>query len=79
METKAALWQLAGLRRSAADLERLREDPHTLAKLIATAALLRNETRGVHCRVEHPQPDPALERMHTVIDADGAARFERWD
>jgi len=77
-ETKAALWRLAGLRRSADDLQELLDDPHPLARAIATCALLRAETRGVHCRVEHPKPDPALEQMHTVLGADGIARLERW-
>jgi L-aspartate oxidase len=78
-ETKAALWELAGLRRSRAGLERLLGDPHPLARLIAACALAREETRGVHCREDHPSPDPALEAMHTVIAPDGATRSERWE
>ena len=76
--TKAALWELAGLRRSAEGLERLLEDPHPLARAIARCALARTETRGVHCRTDHPQTDPELDARHTVLDAGGAPRLELW-
>ncbi|MGD0198058.1 MAG: FAD-binding protein [Solirubrobacteraceae bacterium] len=78
-ETKQALWQLAGLRRTAEGLERLLDDPHPLARAIATCALKRSETRGVHCRSDFPELDPTLDSMHTVLDDDGSARLERWD
>ena len=77
-QTKAALWELAGLRRDAAGLERLRENPHPLAGAIAACALARRETRGVHCRTDHPRSDPALERMHSALAPDGARHLERW-
>jgi L-aspartate oxidase len=77
-ETKAALWELAGLRRDAAGLERLLADPNPLARAIATCALARTETRGVHCRSDHPRSDPALEQMHGALGADGIRRLERW-
>jgi L-aspartate oxidase len=67
------------MRRTRDSLERLLEDPHPLARLIATCALARCETRGVHCRVDWPNLDPALDRMHTIVAADGTARFARWD
>jgi L-aspartate oxidase len=31
----------------------------TAARLIARAAFLRDESRGVHHRSDHPDPDPA--------------------
>ena len=77
-QTKSALWELAGLRRNAAGLERLLEDPHPLARAIAGCALARRETRGVHCRIDHPHSDPALELMHGVLAADGAEHLEPW-
>jgi L-aspartate oxidase len=78
-ETKAALWELAGLRRTRAGLERLTGDAHPLARLIATCALSREETRGVHAREDFPELDPALDLRHTVVGADDEARLERWD
>jgi L-aspartate oxidase len=77
-QTKAALWQRAGLRRTRAGLEPLLDDPNPLARLIATCALRREETRGVHSREDYPALDPALDGLHTVVDADGSARVERW-
>jgi L-aspartate oxidase len=77
-QTKAALWELAGLRRDAAGLQRLGGDPNPIARAIAAAALAREETRGVHCREDHPQSDPALELMHGVLRADGTQHLERW-
>jgi L-aspartate oxidase len=78
-ETKRALWELAGLRRTREGLERLLGDDHPLARLIATCALSREETRGVHARVDFPEQDPALDRRHTVVDRDGVARLAHWD
>jgi L-aspartate oxidase len=77
-ETKLALWRLAGLRRTREGLERLLADKNALARLIATCALLREETRGVHARADFPELDHALDSLHTVVGADGTARVERW-
>jgi L-aspartate oxidase len=78
-ETRAAVWRLAGLERTADDLRQLEDDPHPLARLVAAGALAREETRGAHARTEFPGPDPALDRRHTVFDAGaGAPRFETW-
>jgi L-aspartate oxidase len=76
--TRTALWEHAGLRRTRAGLEQLLDDPYPLARLIAACALARNESRGAHVRADHPQADPALEGMHTIVDANGGVRFERW-
>ncbi len=57
---REALWQDAGLIRDGAGLERLREAPHTLVRLIAEAALMREESRGVHFRADHPFEDAHL-------------------
>jgi L-aspartate oxidase len=76
--TRAALWRNAGLRRAADDLEGLRDDPYPLARLIGAACLAREESRGAHQRMEHPETDPALDGMHTLVGKDVAPRFERW-
>ena len=65
--TREAMWRLAGLERSAADLEELGRDPHPLARMVAECALRREETRGGHARTEFPQSDGGLDFRHSVI------------
>jgi L-aspartate oxidase len=76
--TRTGLWQHAGLRRDRAGLERLRDDPHPLVRLIAVCALARAETRGAHVRSDHLELDHSLDGRHSVVGSDGAHRFERW-
>jgi len=78
-QTLAALWRHAGLRRDADGLSMLLDDPYPVARLIAAACLAREESRGAHQRTDHAEALPALDGMHTVVDADGAARLERWE
>ena len=78
-ETREAMWRLAGLARDAAGLRRLLDDPHPLARLVATSALHREETRGAHLRTDHPGPDPALADEHTVVPGGSAEpAYARW-
>ncbi len=83
--TREALWRDAGIVRSAAGLERLREDPHPLARLLARGALARTESRGAHQRSDRPERDPALDRHHFVLTADGdgdeneGGAWQTWD
>jgi len=67
--TRAALWRDAGPVRDAAGLERLTGDPYLLARLIASSALGRRESRGCHLRTDHPAVDPALDGVHTIAAA----------
>ena len=78
-QTRAALWRHAGLRRSAEGLRELAGDPYPPARLIAAAALAREESRGAHQRTDFPGTDPALDSMHVVEDGEGGIRTERWD
>jgi L-aspartate oxidase len=65
-ETRVALWRDAGPVRDAAGLTALTADPYPLARLIASSALDRRESRGCHLRSDHPAVDPALDGVHTV-------------
>jgi L-aspartate oxidase len=78
-ETRAALWQHAGLVRDAEGLTALAGDPHPLARLIARHALLRQESRGAHTRADFPDTDPALDLHHSVTrGGSDEPDFERW-
>src|SRR5204863_3419865 len=66
-ETRRALWRCAGLEREPEALERLASDPFPLARMIARAALARNESRGAHQRRDHPETDHALDHMHSLV------------
>jgi L-aspartate oxidase len=78
--TREAVWRLAGLERTAPDLEQLAADPHPLARLVAVSALTRRETRGAHARAEFPAPDPVLDGRHSVIAASAnAPAFASWE
>ena len=77
-DTRAALWRHAGLRRDAAGLAELSDDPYPLARLIGAASLARGESRGAHQRTDHPDTDPQLDCMHTLVGRDGAPSFQRW-
>jgi L-aspartate oxidase len=78
-ETREAMWRHAGLERTAENLRPLLDDPHPLARLIAACAIAREETRGAHARSEFPDPDPALDGVHTLVDADTEnPRHEAW-
>jgi L-aspartate oxidase len=72
-----ALWELAGLIRSAAGLEHLLEAPNELVRLIARSALARTESRGVHFRDDFPVEDEAL-AGHLVLNPGGEPELERW-
>jgi L-aspartate oxidase len=75
------MWRLCGIERNADDLRRLlREldaspvcDPVTVARLIAQAALWREESRGAHRRSDFPSESADFERHLTLRrDALGA-------
>jgi len=76
--SREALWRDAGLVRTREGLERLRDDPYPLVRLVAAHALLREETRGAHIRADFPATDPALDLHHSVSRADASRGYERW-
>jgi L-aspartate oxidase len=77
-QTRAALWREAGVERGREGLERLAQDPHPLARLIAACALERRESRGAHRRLDHPERDPTREHSHVVVGADERVWWETW-
>ncbi len=76
--TQEALSRHAGIERSSEGLQTLAGDPHPLARLIALCALRRQESRGAHMRLEHPDPNPALDGHHVVADAEDRLSWHTW-
>jgi L-aspartate oxidase len=70
-DIRLALWQYAGIERSAAGLTTLLENRHPLARLIARSALEREESRGTHMRSDYSERDARLDDKHVVVSGDG--------
>jgi L-aspartate oxidase len=77
-ETRDAVWRLAGPRRRREELEQLLEDRYPLARLIASFALAREESRGSHRRAEFPRQDPSLDDRHLVAARGADPDWEEW-
>jgi L-aspartate oxidase len=65
--SRAALWRYAGLERDGEGLRVLLDDEHPLVRLIARAALARQESRGAHLRLDFPDRDPEMDGRHITI------------
>ena len=76
-DLRRALWQDAGVIRSADGLERLRRSPALLPRLVAESALARRESRGCHFRADYPTEDEAF-AGHVVLERGREPRIERW-
>ena len=76
--SRAALWADAGLERDGERLSRLLADPSPLVRLIARAALARQESRGAHLRLDFPALDPALDGRHVTLTRDHDPLTTRW-
>ncbi len=75
---KQALWRTAGLTRSAGELEELLGSESLLPRLLATSALLREESRGVHFRSDFPTEDDRFAGRHIIVEQGVEPRFEQW-
>jgi L-aspartate oxidase len=69
-DMRVALWEDAGIERSAEQLRRLVESPHPLVRLIGRSALKREESRGTHTRSDYPERDARLDSRHVVASED---------
>jgi len=78
-QTRAALWANAGLVRNREGLELLLDDEHPLARLVATCALTREESRGAHRREDFPESQPELDGHHSALAPVGSASMVAWD
>ncbi len=72
------LWRLAGLTREGGQLERLLASPSLLVRLIATSALLRTESRGVHFRSDYPSDDARFAAVHITLGQAREPELQRW-
>jgi L-aspartate oxidase len=76
--TRTAMWEHAGLERTAKGLQPLLDHPHPLARLTARCALHRVESRGAQWRLDAPASDPVLELHHTVVEG-AEVGYEQWE
>jgi L-aspartate oxidase len=67
--TREALWEHAGIERSAQGLTELLQSPHPLVRMIARTALEREESRGTHARIDHPDRDERFDDRHVVVSS----------
>lgn len=79
LETRNAVWSLAGPLRNAGELDLLTADRYPLARAIGMTAGRREESRGGHRRTDFPETDPRLDHQHLIYRPDGSIDLKRWD
>lgn len=77
-KVRQALWEFAGLTRSATTLVQLLDSTSVLAQLVALCSLLREESRGVHFRSDYPSEDDCFAGVHITVDRGREPRVETW-
>jgi L-aspartate oxidase len=73
---REALARLEGLETELGDHSASARNLVTVARLVATAALARPESRGAHFRADHPLADPAWRRRILLTPEGSGARLE---
>src|SRR5271165_491087 len=76
--TREALWRDAGILREEPGMERLLDDPHPLARMIARCGLAREESRGAHRRSDFPDRDAGLDHHHAVLAGSDPPVWQTW-
>jgi L-aspartate oxidase len=74
---RGRMWRDCGVVRDAAGLERLARAAHLLTRLIAESALVREESRGSHFRVDFPLESESHAR-HVVLRPGSEPTLETW-
>ena len=77
--TREAVWRDAGIVRTREGLERLLENPHPLAGLIARCALARTESRGAQLRADYPERDTSFDHRHAVLSQQATLAWQTWN
>jgi L-aspartate oxidase len=78
--TRTALWEHAGIERSAEGLTSLLADTHPLARLIGRSGLEREESRGTHARTDRPNRDARFDGKHMVVESAGEElEWQAWE
>jgi L-aspartate oxidase len=76
-QLREQVWRQAGVMRDPADLAVLATSPDPVASLVASFALARAESRGVHYRIDAPAPNAAFEG-HFVLRPGRSLALEHW-
>jgi L-aspartate oxidase len=76
-ELREQVWREAGVIRDPDGLADLAASPDPVAALVARFALARNESRGVHYRIDAPAANPAFEG-HLILKPGKDLVLEHW-
>jgi L-aspartate oxidase len=76
--SRAALWRHAGIERDGEGLRALLEDDDPLVRLIAAAALEREESRGAHQRLDFPALEPRFDGRHVILSGRSRPTVAEW-